>query len=261
MYYYKSKKVLITGASSGIGVSFARLLASFGAELVLTARRRDRLENLSRKLVSEHGIRVTVIPCDLSDSEGVRYLYKELINRDLEVDILINNAGFGFNGNFEKADPETYEQMIFLNIQAPVMLTRLLLPGMIQRNSGGVLHMASQAGFLPVPYFAIYAATKQFLINFTWSLRQELKNTEIRVTALCAGPVNTEFIDIAGVDKKNTFFRRPQSPDVVALKGLRGLTRNKGLAMSTPLLRMTYLLTKWLPVKWSLIGAELVMKK
>ncbi len=261
MHYYKSKKVLITGASSGIGVSFARLLASYGAEIILTARRKDRLDQLAGKLADEFNVAVEVIPCDLSDPSGPRQLFDELVRQNLEVDILINNAGFGYNGKFEKADTETYEQMIPVNVTAPVILTRLLLPGMIARNRGGVLNVASMAGFLPIPYFSVYSATKQFVINFSWSLWHELKQTGIHVTVLCPGPVDTAFIDVAEVDRNRAAFRGLQKPGIVAEKGLRGLSRNRPMSLSRASLWVPYLLARWLPVKIGLLGGEAAMKK
>lgn len=261
MEYFKSKQVLVTGASSGIGIAFSRHLASCGASLIITSRRKERLDQLSQELESEFGTGVTVIPCDLSKPDGARQLFQELQERNLIVDILINNAGFGYNGRFEEGDAEMYEQMMQVNMNSLVMLTRLLLPGMLERNRGGILNVASMAGFLPIPWFAIYSASKQFVINFSWSLWRELKHTDIDVNVLCPGPVDTEFFDVAKVDQRKAAFRGVQTPEEVARRGLSGLVRNRGLTLSKPFLRIPYLASKWLPVKIGLLLGEMAMKK
>lgn len=261
MQFFDSKKVLITGASSGIGLAFSHLLASYGAELIITARRTNRLEKVAKELKAEYNTTVWVISCDLSDPAGPRTLYKELEERGLEVDILINNAGFGFNGRFEEGTLKNYELMMQVNVNALVALTRLLLPGMIQRNSGGILNVASVAGFMPIPNFSVYSATKQFVINFSWSLWREMKNTGVHVSVLCPGPVDTEFMGIAGVNKSKAAIRGLQSPDTVALKGLKGLAGNRGMAFSRVSHKLLYLLGKWLPVKAALSAGELAMRK
>lgn len=261
MHYYKNKTVLVTGASSGIGISFCRQLALAGANLVITARRKDRLEELADELSRMYKAGITVLPCDLSDPEGPGKLVNEINSRDIRIDILVNNAGFGFNGKFTDGSAEMYEQMMLLNMNALVSLTRRLLPGMIQRGNGGVLNVSSMAGFLPIPYFTVYSATKQFVINFSRSLWRELRHTGVHVSVLCPGPVKTEFMKVAGVDEQKTAFRIPQEPDVVARKGLRGLAYNRSLRLSRPLLRIPYLLSKWLPVRLGLIIGEIAMKK
>ncbi|MDG5766825.1 SDR family oxidoreductase [Balneolales bacterium ANBcel1] len=261
MDYFKSKKVLVTGASSGIGVAFARYLSIWGAELIITSRRKDRLEQLAAELREEHDAEVTVIAADLSDPDGARLLSDQLDKKGISVDILINNAGFGYNGRFEDAPLETYEQMMQVNMNSLVTLTRTLLPGMLERNHGGVLNVASMAGFLPIPYFGVYSATKQFVINLSWSLWHELKHTGVRVSVLCPGPVNTEFMDVAGVDKAKSAFRGLQQADEVALRGLKGLAADQGMTLSRPLLRIPLLLSKWIPIKIGLMIGELAMKK
>ncbi|MBP3192800.1 SDR family NAD(P)-dependent oxidoreductase [Natronogracilivirga saccharolytica] len=261
MEYYKNKTVLVTGASSGIGISFSRLLASYGADLVITARRKDRLEKLADEISREFKSDVTIIACDLSEPESAAKLVEDIGKKGLQIDILVNNAGFGFNGLFMDGSVEMYEQMMQLNMNTLVSLTRLLLPDMIRRGEGGVLNVSSMAGFLPIPYFSVYSATKQFVINFSRSLRRELRSTGVHVSVLCPGPVRTEFMSRAGVDRRKTAFRLPQNPEEVALKGLRGLVRNRSLQLSRSFLRIPYLLSKWLPVRLGLVIGEVAMKK
>ncbi|MDI6400474.1 SDR family oxidoreductase [Balneolaceae bacterium ANBcel3] len=259
--YYKGKKVLVTGASSGIGISFTRLLASFGAELILTARRQERLKSIAEELSTDDKVRVHVIVCDLSDPEGPKELVRELAERELSVDILINNAGFGYNGRFEDGKLEQYEDMMQVNMQSLVILTRLLIPDMLAKGSGGVLNIASMAGFLPIPYFSVYSATKQFVINVSLSLRKEVKKNNVHVSVLCPGPVDTEFLRVAGISKKKAAFRGLQSPQSVALKGLKALAGNKKMAVSRAFLWGAYLFSKWLPLSISMFVGGIAMKK
>ncbi len=261
MKYYKNRTVLVSGASSGIGAAFCHKLASYGAVLVVTARRRDRLEDLAEQLRAEYDCGVTVISCDLSDPSGPRLLVQALQKKGIEIDILINNAGFGFNGGFLDGAPEMYQQMMQVNTASLVLLTRLLLPGMVRRGRGGILNVSSMAGFLPIPYFGVYSATKQFVINISWSLWKELQGTGVHVSALCPGPVDTAFMEVAGVDRKKAAFRGLQSPEKVVLRGLQGLSDNAPLKLSRSLLRIPYLLSRWLPVRLGLVVGELAMKK
>ena len=261
MQYYYKKTVLVSGASSGIGIAFCKELASSGANLVLTARREDRLAALARQLRTSYDCDVAVIPCDLSDPAGPGSLVRAIRDKGISVDILINNAGFGFNGTFLQGSPDKYQQMMQVNVASLVMLTRLLLPDMVRRGSGGILNVSSMAGFLPIPYFAVYSATKQFVINISWSLWKELQGTGVHVSALCPGPVDTEFMDVARVDRKKAAFRGMQNPESVAFRGLRGLAENAPLKVSRSFLRIAYLLSKWVPVRLGLMIGGLAMKK
>lgn len=261
MEYYKNKTALVTGASSGIGVAFCQHLASFGAALVLTARREDRLASLAADLHSDHGCEVTVIVCDLSDAAGPDALVRELKEKNIAIDILVNNAGFGFNGSFVSGGAEMYRDMMQVNMVSLVMLTRLLLPDMVRRGHGGILNVSSMAGFLPIPYFGVYSATKQFVINISSSLWKELQGSGVHVSALCPGPVDTEFMEVAGVDRMKAAFRGMQSAAPVALRGLKGLARNSPMNPSRALLRIPYLLSKWLPLRLGLLIGGLAMRK
>ncbi len=183
---------LITGASSGIGEQFARQLAARGHELVLVARRADRLEQLATELPTD----AHAVPCDLAtDAASLRERVAEL---GVEVDLLVNNAGFGTSGPFLDQDPGRDAGQVRVNCEAIVTLTHAFLPGMVQRGRGGIINVASSAGMQPIPYESVYAATKAFAISFTDALHMELRGSGVRVLAVNPGPVPTEWQEVAG---------------------------------------------------------------
>jgi short-subunit dehydrogenase len=189
---------LITGASSGIGDEFARQLAARGHDLVLVARRADRLKRLAGHLETDHGVKVHVVRCDLSEkAETVPERVAEL---GLEIDLLINNAGFGTYGPFWETEPGRDAEQVRVNCEAVVILTRAFLPSMVERGTGGVITVASTAGMQPIPYEAVYAATKAFALSFTEGLHTELVGTGVRCLAVNPGPVPTEWQQVAGHD-------------------------------------------------------------
>lgn len=183
---------LVTGASAGIGEQFARQLAAKGYDLVLVARRAERLEALAAEL----GVETTVITCDLA--ENADDLPVEIERRGIQVDLLVNNAGFGTYGHFIGIEPDRDAEQVRLNCEAVVILTRALLPAMVERGSGGVIVVASTAGMQPIPYQATYAASKAFALSFTEALSQEVRGTGVTVTAVNPGPVPTEWQSVAG---------------------------------------------------------------
>src|SRR3954447_20284602 len=183
---------LVTGASSGIGEQFARQLAARGHDLVLVARRADRLEALASELSTD----AKVVACDLAtDAASLGGRVQEL---GAQVDLLVNNAGFGTSGPFLDHDPARDAEQVRLNCEAVVTLCHAFLPGMVERRRGGIINVASSAGFQPIPYESVYAATKAFAISFTDSLHTELRGSGIRVMAVNPGPVPTEWQEIAG---------------------------------------------------------------
>jgi short-subunit dehydrogenase len=183
---------LVTGASSGIGEQFARQLSGRGYELILVARRAERLERLAGELPGA----AHVIPCDLSaDAAGLK---GAVDGRNLQVDLLVNNAGFGSYGRFVELDGQREAEEIRLNCEAMVTLTHAFLPPMLERGRGGIINVCSSAGMQPIPYEAVYSATKAFAITFTEALWEELRGTPIRVLAVNPGPVPTEWQQIAG---------------------------------------------------------------
>ena len=185
---------LITGASAGIGREFARQLASSARTLVLLARREQRLNELRDELRNQNAqLTVHTYVADLCDKSQIEELVRWLDQNKIEVDFLINNAGLGDVGPFASSPPKRNDEMLEVNIVALTTLTRALLPQMIPRRNGAILNVSSSAGFLPIPEFNVYAATKAYVNSFTESLRAELRGTGVTVTALCPGPVHTEF--------------------------------------------------------------------
>jgi short-subunit dehydrogenase len=198
---YAGKLVLITGASSGLGAEFARAFAARGARLLLVARREERLEQLAAELREAHDTESIVIAKDLQVWRAGADLASELQRRGIRVDVVVNNAGFGMHQAVVNEDPNKVADEIALNIGTLVDLSRAFLPGMIQRNDGVILNVASTAAFQSLPYLAVYAATKSFVLSFTEGLWGELEQTNVHAIALCPGPTKTEFFDRAGTDK------------------------------------------------------------
>ncbi|HEX4211534.1 MAG TPA: SDR family oxidoreductase [Candidatus Binataceae bacterium] len=192
---------LITGASSGLGEVFAHQLAGKGYDLVLTARREGRLVNVASKARQMGAKQVEVIAADLSHRDGPAAIMRELATRGLQIDYLVNNAGFGTSGRFDRLPLERELEEIDLNVAALVALTRLLVPAMVERRSGTIINVASTAGFQAVPYMSTYAATKAFVLSFTEGLAGELVGTGVKILALCPGPVKTEFQSVANNEK------------------------------------------------------------
>ena len=190
---------LVTGASSGIGLELAKVIAADGYDLVLSARRQDRLESLARELSVAHGISARVIPVDLADPAAPKRLFEELEKEKLTIDVLVNNAGFGIYGRFWETDVDGQLEVLRVNISALTALSGLLLPGMVSRRRGRILNLSSTAAFQPGPYMAVYYATKAYILSFSEAIAEELKGTGVTVTALCPGPTRTEFQEAAGV--------------------------------------------------------------
>ena len=212
--------VLITGASSGIGLELARLFARDGNNLVLVARREELLNKIAGELNSDFGVEVEVITKDLTLGKSSDEIFMQL--KDREIDIVVNNAGFGAVGPFSELDYKRQVDMIKLNVTALTSLTRLFIPRMVERNSGGILNVGSLAGFQPGPYATIYYATKAFVLSFTEGLKEELKNTNIKITCLSPGPTNTEFGEVSGLDKSFLFKFGTMGAKEVALQGYNG---------------------------------------
>ncbi len=190
---------LVTGASSGIGAAIAEALARRRHGLTLVARREDRLTELAADLHARHGVRVGVVACDLTDADDRARLEAKVDELDLEVDILVNNAGFGHAGDFADAERERQVEMVRVNCEAVIDLSGRYLPAMIGRGRGAMINIASTAAFQPMPKSATYAASKAFVLSFSEAVHQELKGTGVTVTAICPGPVRTEFVDAAGL--------------------------------------------------------------
>lgn len=224
MRSFKGATALVTGASSGIGKAMARELAGQGAHLILVARNTPRLEQEAEDLRVRFGVTVHVFPEDLTRLEERLELFAWIQKSGLAVDLLINNAGLAQYGSFNQMEPEKINAMLDLNIQALTHLTRLFLPGMIARKTGGVLNVASTAGFQPIPNLSVYAATKAFVLNFSEALWAECKDRGVRVFCLCPGNTLTRFHQTAGIDKERIFFS--SSAADVARFGLRKFLRS-----------------------------------
>jgi len=203
---FKDTTVLVTGASSGIGKALARELAGQGAHLILVARNAARLEQEAEDLRVRFGVKADVFPADLERSEARLELFAWTQKSGLTVDVLINNAGLAHYGPFEAASFEATRSMLDLNIQALTHLTRLYLPGMLEKKSGGILNVASTAGFQPIPCLSVYAASKAFVLNFSEALWAECKGRGVRVFCLCPGNTITRFHQTAGIDRQRMFF-------------------------------------------------------
>lgn len=194
------RTALVTGASSGIGDSFARVLAAGGSDLVVVARRTDRLERLAAALREEHRVEVQVLPADLAVDAGLTAVTQRLASGDPPVELLVNNAGLGSSGPFAKQDTVTLDAQIAVNVMALTRLARAALPGMLDRGHGGILNVSSMAGFAPGPGAAVYSATKAFVTSLSESLHAEVAGTGVHVTALCPGFTRTEFHHGGSVD-------------------------------------------------------------
>jgi len=223
---------LITGASSGIGEVFARELVRSGRSCILVARSTDKLESLSAELRSLYPhVEIVVIPRDLSEPNAAAALFAETQARELEVDLLINNAGFGSFGDFEQLLLDRQIEMLRLNISALVELTHFYLHPMRARRAGAVINVASTAAFFPGPYFATYAATKAFVLSFSQALFVENRKHGVLVVALCPGATETNFFEVA---KMPTFAHRLrlQTPQQVVYEAIRGLRNGRPVTVS-----------------------------
>jgi len=226
---WSGKWALLTGASAGIGVAFAEELARGGTKLVLTARRQDRLEELARRLRATYRVSTQVFPADLADSNAPEDIFAFTKEKGIEIDLLINNAGFGQYGEFPSIEKQRLLDMVQVNCHAVVHLTRLYLPEMVARRRGDVLILASTASFQAVPYISTYAATKALDLLFAEGLAEEMKPYGIRVCALCPGSTESEFHVVAGQEK---FQRKRETAEKVAHTGLEALAAGKSYVIS-----------------------------
>jgi short-subunit dehydrogenase len=231
------KIALITGASSGIGKELARIHASKNGDLILVARRSEELEILKKELEEKHAIKVWIFVKDLTSKNAAKEVYEFTKSNQLEVDYLFNNAGFGGHGFFVDRPIAKDLEMIDLNVSALVELSHLFLQDMKKRKAGKILNTASTAGFLPGPLQATYFATKAFVVSFSEALAHELKPHNISVTALCPGPVKTEFEKTAGMTGGN-LFEKAASAKSTAEKGYRAMEKRKVICISDPVLNI-----------------------
>ena len=224
---------LITGASAGLGVSFAHAFAARGDDLILTARRLDRLEELATELRDKHGVIVHTFQADLADVAAPADLISRIGSAGLAVDTLVNNAGFGLRGGFADTDVSAQVGMVDVNCRALVALSHAVLPDMIGRGHGAILNVASLAAFQPGPWMSVYYATKAFVLNFSEGLHEEVRERGVRVTALCPGPTRTEFAERAEMgEMMESFDKMAADPADVVCDGLAALDAGRAVKVS-----------------------------
>lgn len=223
---------LVTGASAGLGEGFARALAAEKRNLLLVARREERLAELAVQLAERHGVAVETMAVDLAEPGAAERVIAEAAARGLTIDQLINNAGFGARGAFVEIDRTEQRRMIGLNCTALMELCHLALPGMIERRRGAILNMASTAAFQPGPWMAVYYATKAFVLSLSEALHEEARGSGVTVAALCPGPTRTEFAELAGMNDSALFKTFATAPDAVVRDGLAAMRANTAVKVS-----------------------------
>jgi uncharacterized protein len=240
---------LVTGASGGIGEDLARELAARQYNLVLVARSANKLEALGHELRQKHGIESTVISMDLSAPDAAERLNRELETRQLSIDVLVNNAGFGDYGEFWTLEANKTAQMLHLNITTLTMLTRALLPGMVARKRGKILNVASTAAFMPGPLMSVYYASKNYVLALSEGLSEELAGTGVTVTALCPGPVVTGFQTQAAMQDSKLVSNKStmMTSEEVAKQGIAALERGQRVVIPGFMNQILALVPRWVP--------------
>jgi short-subunit dehydrogenase len=233
---------LITGASAGLGIEFARQLSAKGHRLVLAARRKDRLDALAAELGNARAVEI-----DLARPGATAALMRDLEKAGEQVDLLVNNAGFGLRGPFVELDAARQREMIDLNCGALTELCRAVAPVMLKRRSGAILNVASTAAFQPGPWMAVYFATKAYVLSFTEALHEELKPHGVKVSALCPGPTRTEFGAVAGIQTLGQFDRLSMEAGPVVSAGLEGLEKNRAVVIPGATNKVGALSTRFAP--------------
>ena len=237
---------LITGASSGIGRELAREFARNKHNLVLVARRKEKLLEVGEELTAL-GVSVDIVPMDLQQRNAPDAIFEWLKDLGHTVGILVNNAGYGRHGKFWELDEPDQQGMVDLNVTALTRLTRLFLPGMVERGQGRILNVASTAAFQPGPYMSVYYATKAYVLFLSEGLTEELKGTGVTVTCLCPGPTKSEFQERADIQDLSMLQMAMMSPEKVAKKGYRALMKGKAIAIPGFLNRNGARMTKFSP--------------
>ncbi len=223
--------VLITGASSGLGMGLAKLFAADGSDLVLVARREDRLIELANELKAEHGIEVHVLPKDLSKKSAPKEIFGHLKKEKIQIDVVVNNAGFGNKGTIAELDADLQMDMLQVNAAALTHLTSLFLPGIVERGYGGILNVGSLAGFQPGPNLAVYYATKAYVLSYTEALAEEITNPNIKISCLAPGPVRTEFGEKSDLEDSLLFKMSLLDMEPVVEAGYQGFRKGKTIVI------------------------------
>lgn len=257
---WKGRTALVTGASSGLGADFARHLAADGANLVLVARRADAMEALAREIGPRHGVTVDVLPMDLGAPGAPEALVAELSRRGKEIDVLVNNAGFGLYGEYLAIDAARERAMMEIDVIVPLALTRLLGAGMVARGRGWILQISSIGGYQPTPLYATYSAAKAFVLSWGEALAYEWRPKGVTVSVLSPGITATDFLAVSG--QKATLYQRlvmMRSPEVTRT-GLDALRKGKGSVVPGLLNKLTILGNRLLPRAWLPAIAHLLMR-
>jgi uncharacterized protein len=258
---------LVTGASAGIGAEIAHELARRGHQLILVARRQDRLDALAETIRQEHEVRAETISCDLASATARARIPGQVEKLGLEVDVLINNAGFATSGPFHKSDPERELEQVRVLVEAVVDLTRAFVSGMVERGAGAILNVASTAGMQPLPYNAGYSAAKAYVLTFSEALHQELHGLGVTVTVLAPGPVATDFWEISGWEVKggktmdNAAGPATISPAHAARAGVGGLASGDRVVVPGLPIRAAMLASRYLPHAVKLPALEWFMRR
>lgn len=256
----RGKRALVTGASSGLGVAFAKDLAARGCNLILVARRGDLLRNVQKEISDRYRVEVEIIAMDLSAVESPVALYEQIKKTGRTADVLVNNAGFGVYGEFKDIPWETEMEMLELNMITVAHLTKLFLSDMLDRNFGYILNVASTGAYQATPLYAIYSATKSFVLLFSEALNYELKNTNVKCTALSPGVTETEFHKVAG--QQYTLYHRltMMTSEDVAKIGIESMLKGKPSLVAGSMNAITIWLNRFSPRSLSTATAYYLMK-
>jgi len=242
------KTIVITGASGGIGRELSELYAKKEYDLFLISRDERKLERVKENLEDDYGIRVGYFPIDLAKPGSAKVVFNEMVNRGIQIDILINNAGFGLAGRFESNDHQREVDMIQLNITTLMELSKLVLPQMKKRGSGHIVNIASVASFLPGPFMSVYYATKAFVLSFTEALSEELKGSGIFVTAICPGPTISGFQKEAEMESLKVLrFSNVMTSEKVAQLAVRGIEKKKVIVVTGFMNKLMAVLPRFIP--------------
>lgn len=255
---------LITGASSGIGEAFAEALARQGMDLILVARSKDKLTELARKIAGQHGRRVEVVAADLGEPSPGARVAAAVAALGMDVDLLVNNAGFGESGAFVKQTAQRSQQMLALNCGAVVDLTHAFLPAMVERGRGGIINVASLGAFQPLPFMAVYGATKAFVLSFSDAVWAETRKRGIKVLAVCPGPVDTNFFQTSESNakmKKTLPAAAMVTAEKVVSDALKAFAAGKTVVVPGLPFKLASLVPRAIPRKMMAAAAAMTMKR
>ncbi len=244
MFTYKGKTALITGASSGLGLTFAHTLAERGMNVILVARSEERLRTLAKEIAERHNVHAEVIVADLSQVHEAERIQQAVEQRNLAVDLLINNAGFATHGFFDTLEPEREQEEIMVDVASVVALTHAFLPAMVARGEGAVINVSSLAAFQPTPYMSVYGASKAFVLSFSQALSEEYRKRGIHILALCPGATETNFFQVAG---EGAAVGRKRTSEQAVATGLQALEQGRTSVVDGRANAFTAWTTRFLP--------------